>query len=49
MRFSKLVETVSKKAIPSHVKNLIVEVMASNEDDEDVEASGSLFLQEFDS
>ncbi|KAI0796316.1 ubiquitin activating enzyme [Irpex lacteus] len=37
LRFSKLVETVSKKPIPPHVKHLIVEVMASDEDYEDVE------------
>ncbi|KAF9055006.1 ubiquitin activating enzyme [Hymenopellis radicata] len=37
MKFSKLVEFVSKKPIPPHVKHLIVEVMVSDEDDEDVE------------
>ncbi len=37
MKFSKLVESVSKKPIPPHVKHLIVEVMVSDEDDEDVE------------
>ncbi|EPQ59902.1 hypothetical protein GLOTRDRAFT_125688 [Gloeophyllum trabeum ATCC 11539] len=37
MRFSKLVEHVSKKPIPPHVKHLIVEVMVSDENDEDVE------------
>ncbi|KAJ7781530.1 ubiquitin activating enzyme [Mycena metata] len=37
MKFSKLVETVSKKAIPPHVNHLIVEVMVSDESDEDVE------------
>ncbi|KAJ6627557.1 hypothetical protein B0H10DRAFT_1995251 [Mycena sp. CBHHK59/15] len=37
MKFSKLVEFVSKKPIPPHAKHLIVEVMVSNEDDEDVE------------
>jgi len=37
MKFSKLVETVSKKPIPAHVKYLIVEVMVSDENDEDVE------------
>ena len=37
MKFSKLVETVSKKPIPPHVKNLVVEVMANDEDFEDVE------------
>lgn len=37
MKFSQLVETVSKKPIPPHVHHLIVEVMVSDEDDEDVE------------
>jgi ubiquitin-activating enzyme E1 len=37
MKFSKLVEFVSKKAIPPHVKHLVVEVMVSDEEDEDVE------------
>lgn len=37
MRFSKLVETVSKKTIPPHVKNLVVEVMVTDEEGEDVE------------
>lgn len=37
MRMSDLVENVSKKPIPSHVKNLLVEVMCNDEDDEDVE------------
>jgi len=37
MRFSHLVEHVSKKAIPPHVKHLIVEVMVSDEEGEDVE------------
>ncbi|TFK55878.1 ubiquitin activating enzyme [Heliocybe sulcata] len=37
MKFSKLVEQVSKKPIPPHVKHLIVEVMVSDENDEDVE------------
>ena len=37
LKFSKLVETVSKKPIPPHVKNLVVEVMANDEDFEDVE------------
>ncbi|KAG6833805.1 hypothetical protein H0H87_011739 [Tephrocybe sp. NHM501043] len=36
MKFSKLVEFVSKKAIPPHVKHLVVEVMVSDEDGEDV-------------
>ena len=37
MKFSQLVEHVSKKAIPSYVKHLIVEVMVSDEEGEDVE------------
>lgn len=37
MKFSALVEHVSKKPIPPHVSYLIVEVMVSDENDEDVE------------
>ncbi|PFH52661.1 hypothetical protein AMATHDRAFT_74124 [Amanita thiersii Skay4041] len=37
MKFSKLVEHVSKKPIPPHVKHLTVEVMVSDEEGEDVE------------
>jgi len=37
MRFSKLVETVSKKAIPPSTKHLLVEVMVSDEEGEDVD------------
>lgn len=37
MRFSKLVEHVSKKPIAPHVKHLIVEVMVSDKEGEDVE------------
>ncbi|KZT12539.1 ubiquitin activating enzyme [Laetiporus sulphureus 93-53] len=37
MKFSKLVEHVSKKPIPPHIKHLIVEVMVSDEEGEDVE------------
>jgi hypothetical protein len=40
MKFSKLVETVSKKPIPPHVKHLIAEIMVSDEEGEDVEVSG---------
>ena len=40
MKFSKLVEHVSKKPLPAHAKHLIVEVMVSDEQDEDVEVSG---------
>ena len=39
MKMSELVEHVSKKPIPPHVKNLLVEVMVNDEDDEDVEVS----------
>ncbi|GFZ44106.1 Ubiquitin-activating enzyme E1 1 [Saitozyma sp. JCM 24511] len=37
MRMSELVEHVSKKPIPPWTKNLLVEVMVNDEDDEDVE------------
>ena len=37
MKFSKLVEFVSKKPLPAHTKHLIVEVMVSDEEGEDVE------------
>ena len=37
MRMKKLVETVSKVPLPPHTKQLIVEVMASDDDGEDVE------------
>jgi ubiquitin-activating enzyme E1 len=37
MKFSHLVEHVSKKPIPPHAKYLIVEVMVADESDEDVE------------
>ncbi|KAI0939237.1 hypothetical protein AcV5_000709 [Taiwanofungus camphoratus] len=37
MKFTKLVEHVSKKPIAPHTKHLIVEVMVSDEDGEDVE------------
>ena len=37
MQFSKLVEHVSKKPIPPHVRHLVVEVMVSDEMGEDVE------------
>ncbi|WVO16344.1 hypothetical protein L204_104019 [Cryptococcus depauperatus] len=37
MRMSDLVEHVGKKPIPPHVKNLLVEVMVNDENDEDVE------------
>uniref|UniRef100_A0A0W0F8Q2 Ubiquitin-activating enzyme E1 1 n=1 Tax=Moniliophthora roreri TaxID=221103 RepID=A0A0W0F8Q2_MONRR len=37
LKFSKLVEHVSKKPVPSHVTYFIAEVMVSDEEDEDVE------------
>lgn len=37
MQFSTLIETVSKKPIPPHQKNAVVEIMAMDENDEDVE------------
>jgi ubiquitin-activating enzyme E1 len=37
MKFSELVERVSKKPLAPHVKHLTVEVMVTDEDDEDVE------------
>ncbi|KAF9534922.1 ubiquitin activating enzyme [Crepidotus variabilis] len=37
MKFSQLVETVSKKPLAPHVKHLLVEVMVTDENDEDVE------------
>lgn len=40
MRMSDLVEHVSKKPIPAWTKNLLVEVMVNDEDDEDVEVCG---------
>ena len=42
MRFKQLIETVSKKSIPSHQKRVIVEVMVSDEDDEDVEVGSDV-------
>lgn len=37
LKMSTLIETVSKKPIPPHQKAVIVEVMVSDEDGEDVE------------
>jgi len=37
LKLSQLIESVSKKPILPHQKNVIVEVMASDENDEDVE------------
>jgi ubiquitin-activating enzyme E1 len=44
MRMSELVEHVGKKPIPSWTKNLLVEVMVNDEEDEDVEVSRVLHL-----
>ena len=44
MKFSKLVEFVSKKPLPSHAKHLIVEVMVSDEEGEDVEVRSRVYL-----
>lgn len=43
MKFSRLVEHVSKKPIPPHTKHLIVEVMVSDEEGEDVEVRFLLY------
>lgn len=37
MKFSELVKLVTKKPIPQHVKHLVVEVLAENEEENDVE------------
>lgn len=37
MKFSSLVEHVTKKPIPAHVTHFVVEVMATDVDGEDVE------------
>ena len=37
MKFSALVQHVSKKPVPAHVTHFVVEVMASDKDGEDVE------------
>lgn len=42
MKFSKLAHSVSGREIPAWKKNLIVEVMATDEDGEDAEASSFL-------
>jgi ubiquitin-activating enzyme E1 len=36
---SKLIETVSKKPIPPHVKAVVVEICVNDRDDEDVDVS----------
>ncbi|KAF8341326.1 ubiquitin activating enzyme [Cantharellus anzutake] len=37
LRFKELIESVSKKPVPPHQKKVVVEVMVSDENDEDVE------------
>jgi ubiquitin-activating enzyme E1 len=37
MKISTLVETVSKKPIPDHVKSLVLELCVNDKNDEDVE------------
>jgi ubiquitin-activating enzyme E1 len=37
LRMSKLLETISKKPIPSHQKNVIFEITAEDQTEEDVE------------
>jgi len=37
LRISTLVETVSKKPIPDHVKSLVLELCVNDKNDEDVE------------
>jgi ubiquitin-activating enzyme E1 len=39
MRMSDLVETVTKKPLPPHTKQFLVEVVASDAEGEDVEVS----------
>jgi ubiquitin-activating enzyme E1 len=43
MKFSKLVEHVSKKPIPPHAKQLLTEVMVMDEDGEDVEVNSQFY------
>jgi hypothetical protein len=45
MKMSELVEHVSKKPIPPWTKNLIVEVIASDEEGEDVEVRSIVLLR----
>jgi ubiquitin-activating enzyme E1 len=42
MKFSSLVEHVTKKPLPPHVQHFVVEVMASDEDGEDVEVRSAI-------
>lgn len=41
MKFSELVEHVSKRPLPPHTEHLLVEVMLMDEEGEDVEVSTS--------
>ena len=48
MKFSSLVELVTKKPVPAHVTHFVVEVMVSDEDGEDVEVRiRNCFLKAF--
>lgn len=44
MKFSKLVEHVSRKPIPPHTKLLVTEVMVTDEEGEDVEVYYSFYF-----
>lgn len=44
MKFSKLVEHVSKKPIPPHINHLVVEVMVTGDNDDDVEVHCSFYF-----
>jgi ubiquitin-activating enzyme E1 len=46
-RLSQLTETISKKPIPQHVKHITLEVMAEDENEEDVEVSYSTNIVDF--
>jgi hypothetical protein len=44
LKFSKLVQHVSKKPVPAHATHLLVEVMAMDEEGEDVEVRLTFFF-----
>ena len=44
MKFSDLVEFVSKKPVPAHQKHFIVEIMAMDDEGEDVEVRALLSI-----
>lgn len=46
MKFTRLVEHVSKKPIPPHAKHLLVEVMLMDEEMEDVEVCNESHISE---